>query len=145
MKPISAAGAVLLAASPALGQTVARPAIQPPAPAEARLDSIFAIWNRPDAPGCALGVAQQGRVVMTRAWGAADLEHGVRNTPETVFESGSVAKQFTAAALLTLVQEGKAALTDDVRTYIPEMPDYGAVITLEHLLNHTSGLRDWGR
>jgi CubicO group peptidase (beta-lactamase class C family) len=74
----------------------------------------------------------------------ADLERGVALSPESVFEPGSVTKQFTAAAVLLLEQDGKLAIDDPVRKYIPELPDYGSTITIRHLLNHTSGLRDWG-
>jgi CubicO group peptidase (beta-lactamase class C family) len=74
----------------------------------------------------------------------ADLEHDVRNKPDTIFEAGSVAKQFTAAAVLLLVRDGKVALDDPVRKYISELPDYGTPLTIRHMLNHTSGLRDWG-
>ncbi|WP_374470716.1 serine hydrolase domain-containing protein [Phenylobacterium sp.] len=144
MKTLLLAGVLALAAAPAQAQTVPGPAVRNESALGSRIDPVFKLWNRADAPGCALGVAQGGKAVFTGAWGSADLEHGVRNTPQTVFESGSVAKQFTAAALLTLVQDGKVALADDVRAYVPELPDYGAKITLEHLLNHTSGLRDWG-
>ncbi len=74
----------------------------------------------------------------------ADLEHDVRNTPETIFEAGSVSKQFTAAAVLLLARDGKLSLDDPVRKYIPELPDYGQPLTIRHMLTHTSGLRDWG-
>jgi CubicO group peptidase (beta-lactamase class C family) len=74
----------------------------------------------------------------------ADLEHDVANTPETIFEAGSVSKQFTAAAVLLLARDGKLSLDDPVRKYIPELPDYGQPLTIRHLLTHTSGLRDWG-
>ena len=96
------------------------------------------------APGCAAAVSLNGDVVFEKAFGLADLEHNVPNTPQTIFESGSVAKQFTAAALVLLQQDGKLSLDDPVRKYIPELPDYGAPLTIRHLLNHTSGLRDWG-
>src|SRR5215468_5382285 len=96
------------------------------------------------APGCAAAVSVNGEVVFEKAFGLADLEHNVPNTPQTIFESGSVAKQFTAAALVLLQQEGKLSLDDPVRKYIPELPDYGAPLTIRHMLNHTSGLRDWG-
>lgn len=109
----------------------------------ARVDSMFAGYNA-QSPGCALGVAQNGRTLLSRAYGMADLEHDVPNTPETVFEAGSVSKQFTAAAIVLLARQGKLSLDDDVRRWIPEVPDYGTPITLRHLLNHTSGLRDWG-
>jgi CubicO group peptidase (beta-lactamase class C family) len=96
------------------------------------------------APGCAAAVSLNGEVVFEKAFGLADLEHNVPNTPQTIFESGSVAKQFTAAALVLLQQDGKLSLDDPVRKYIPELPDYGAPITIRHMLNHTAGLRDWG-
>ena len=96
------------------------------------------------APGCAAAVSLNGEVVFEKAFGLADLEHNVPNTPQTIFESGSVAKQFTAAALVLLQQDGKLSLDDPVKKYIPELPDYGAPLTIRHLLNHTSGLRDWG-
>ena len=96
------------------------------------------------APGCAAAVSLNGDVVFEKAFGLADLEHNVPNTTQTIFESGSVAKQFTAAALVLLQQDGKLSLDDPVRKYIPELPDYGAPLTIRHLLNHTAGLRDWG-
>lgn len=110
----------------------------------ARVDSVFAAWRVAGAPGCAVGVARNGQPVLRRAYGLADLEHEVPNTPETVFEAGSVSKQFTAAAVVLLARQGRLSLDDDVRRYIPEVPDYGPTITIRHLLNHTSGLRDWG-
>ena len=96
------------------------------------------------APGCAAAVSLNGEVVFEKAFGLADLEHNVPNTPQTIFESGSVAKQFTAAALVLLQQDGKLSLEDPVKKYIPELPDYGSPLTIRHLLNHTAGLRDWG-
>lgn len=112
--------------------------------APADLDPIFAKWNADKAPGCAIAVDRDGKTVLARAYGMADLEHGIRNSPDTVFEAGSVSKQFTAAAVLSLVDAGKLTLETDVRTIIPELPDYGRIITIDRLLNHTSGLRDWG-
>src|SRR5262249_21935167 len=79
-----------------------------------------------------------------KAYGSADLEHEVRNTPDTIFEAGSVSKQFTAAAVLLLARDRKLSLDDPVRKYVPELPDYGKPLTIRHLLTHTSGLRDWG-
>jgi CubicO group peptidase (beta-lactamase class C family) len=111
-----------------------------PAP---RVDQVFAKWSD-TTPGCAVGVSEGGRQTFARAYGMADLEHDVRNTPETIFEAGSVAKQFTAAAVLLLARDGKLSLDDPVRKYLPEVPDYGAPLTIRHMLNHTSGLRDWG-
>jgi len=96
------------------------------------------------APACAAAVSLDGEVVFEKAFGLADLEHNVPNTPQTIFESGSVAKQFTAAALVLLQLDGKLSIDDPVRKYIPELPDYGSPLTIRHLLNHTAGLRDWG-
>jgi CubicO group peptidase (beta-lactamase class C family) len=110
----------------------------------ARVDSFFSAWNNAESPGCAVGVSQNGRTVLSRAYGEANLEHDIPNTPATIFEAGSVSKQFTAAAIVLLARQGKLSLDDDIRRYIPEVPDYGTTITLRHLLTHTSGLRDWG-
>ncbi len=96
------------------------------------------------APGCAIGVSLSGRSVYEKAFGMAEIEHGIANTPQTIFESGSVAKQFTAAAIILLSLEGKLGLDDPVKKHIPELPDYGAPLTIRHLLNHTGGVRDWG-
>jgi len=82
-------------------------------------------------------------VVFARGYGYADLEHDVRNTDTTAFYLASVSKQFTAAAVLLLAQDGKVSLDDDVRKYVPELPDYGKTIRLRHLLHHTSGVRDY--
>jgi len=108
-----------------------------------QIDQLFAAWNTA-TPGAAVSVSRSGKIIYRKAFGMADLEHNVINTPETVFEAGSVSKQFTAAAVLLLVQEGKINLQDDIRKYFPDFPDYGVTITVEHLLHHTSGLKDWG-
>lgn len=100
--------------------------------------------NTMPAPGCAIGVSVNGNTVFEKAFGLAEMEHSISNTPQTIFESGSVAKQFTAAALVLLQQDGKLKLDDDVRKYIPELPQYDKPITIRHLLTHTAGLRDWG-
>ena len=119
----------------------ARP--QAPAVADAQVDAIFSRWSR-ETPGCAVGVARGGVPVLRKAYGMADLEHDVPNTPDTIFEAGSVSKQFTAAAVLLLARDGKLSLDDPARKYVPELPDYGAPLTIRHMLQHTSGLRDWG-
>jgi len=129
--------------SVALGILVSPP-LSGQSPLDAELDAIFASWSTARVPGCAVGVAREGTAVLFRAWGMADLEQGITNTPETIFEGGSLAKQFTSAAVILLALDGKLSLEDDVRRYIPELPDYGAPITLRHLMTHTSGLRDWG-
>lgn len=106
-------------------------------------DQIFAQYNSTHTPGCAVGVSQQGRVLMLRGYGMADLESGVPITPATVLESGSVAKQFAATAIILLAQDGRLSLDDPVRKYIPELPEYPRPILIHHLLSHTSGLREW--
>ncbi|HSD45694.1 MAG TPA: serine hydrolase domain-containing protein [Pyrinomonadaceae bacterium] len=111
--------------------------------AERAFEKVTKAYVAP-APGCAAAVSLNGEVVFEKAFGLADMEHNVPNTTQTIFESGSVAKQFTAAALVLLQQEGKLNIDDPVRKYIPELPDYGAPLTIRHLLNHTAGLRDWG-
>lgn len=109
----------------------------------AGVDHVFSKWSA-STPGCAIGVAVNGKVEIVKAYGMADLEHGTKNTVDTIFEAGSVSKQFTAAAILLLAHDGKLSLDDSVRKYVPELPDYGVPITLRHMLTHTSGLRDWG-
>ena len=108
------------------------------------LDAIFQKWNKPNSPGCAVGYVRGGAPPVTRFYGFADLEHDIEINADTVFEAGSVSKQFTAASILALAEQGKLALTDDVRKYVPELRDYGPPLTIDQLLNHTSGLRDWG-
>ncbi|MBS7457169.1 serine hydrolase domain-containing protein [Coralloluteibacterium stylophorae] len=107
------------------------------------IDAAFAPWNGP-VPGCAIGLQHEASPPLYRAYGMANLEQPAPATPDTVFESGSVAKQVTAAAVLQLVEAGVLHLDDDIRRYLPELPDHGATITIDHLLTHTSGLREWG-
>ncbi len=123
---------------------VAAACSQPASEADPRMDEIFAQWDSPESPGCALSVAIAGDLVLSRAWGMADLEHGIPNTASTIFEGGSLAKQFTSAAVVLLALDGKLSLDDDVRTHIPEVRDYGTPVTLRRLMTHTSGMRDWG-
>lgn len=111
--------------------------------AERAFEKVTKAYVAP-APGCAAAVSLNGETVFEKAFGLADMEHNVPNTTQTIFESGSVAKQFTAAALVLLQQDGKLSIDDAVRKYIPELPDYGSPLTIRHLLNHTAGLRDWG-
>jgi CubicO group peptidase (beta-lactamase class C family) len=109
---------------------------------EARVDKLFERWDKPDSPGCALAVVKDGSILHKRGYGSANLEYGIPNTPSTIFHVASVSKQFTAMAVTLLAHEGKLSLDDDVRKYLPEVPDFGKVITLRHLIHHTSGLRD---
>src|SRR5262245_16077818 len=89
-------------------------------------------------PGCAVAVSLNGDTVFEKAFGLAEIEHNVPNTPQTIFESGSVAKQFTAAALVLLQEEGKLGCEDPVQKYIPELPDSSGRLSLGHWSNPTS-------
>ena len=111
-------------------------------PANPKVDKIFAEWDKPGSPGCALGVLQSGRFIYERGYGMANLDYDIPNSPKLVYYVGSDSKQFTAASIGLLVLEGKIALDDDIRKYIPEVPDYGTPITINHLVHHTSGIRD---
>jgi CubicO group peptidase (beta-lactamase class C family) len=106
------------------------------------VDKIFN-WAAPSAPGCAVAVSHRGRLVVDRAYGSADLERGAALSPASLFDIGSVRKQFVAAAVLLLAEGGKLSLSDDIRKHFPELPDYGHKVTVDHLLTHTSGIRDW--
>jgi CubicO group peptidase (beta-lactamase class C family) len=114
-----------------------------PAGLASRVANIMAAYDRPDSPGCTVGVIKNGAFVLLRGYGMANLEHGVPLGPDTVFDIGSTSKQFSAAAIVLLAQDGRLSLDDDVRKHLPEMPDYGRPVTIRHLLNHTSGLRDY--
>ena len=107
-----------------------------------QVDKVFTKWDSTVSPGCALSVMKDGQIIYKRGYGMADLDHDVPINPETVFHVASVSKQFTAAAISLLAQEPKLSLDDDVRKYIKELPDFGATITIRHLIHHTSGLRD---
>jgi len=110
---------------------------------EGLVDSLFSEWDKPDSPGCALGVIRDGRLIYARGYGMANLEYDVPITPKTVFRVASMSKQFTAACIALLVERGLISLDDDVRKYIPELPDYGYVVRVKHLIYHTSGIRDY--
>jgi CubicO group peptidase (beta-lactamase class C family) len=99
---------------------------------------------KPSIPGAQLAISRNGKIIYSKAWGMADMEHNIAMTITSPSEAGSVSKQFTAAAILLLEQQGKLSLNDDVRKHLPEMPDYGATVTLRQMMQHTSGLKDWG-
>ena len=108
-----------------------------------KVDEIFSQYAKPDSPGCALGIYRNGAIAYSHGYGMASLELGVPITPQTVFDIGSTSKQFTAFSILLLQQQGKLSVNDDIRKFLPQMPDYGKPITLHHLMTHTSGLRDY--
>lgn len=109
---------------------------------EGKVDQLMAAYDGGDRPGGVVAVIQNGEVAFARAYGLADLTHGVPNTPETLFNIGSVSKQFAGIFFAMMAEEGRLSLADDVRQYLPELPDLGATVTLRHLLNHTSGYRE---
>jgi CubicO group peptidase (beta-lactamase class C family) len=115
-------------------------------PTDERVDRLFAEWDRPESPGCALGVIRDGRLVYGRGYGMANLDYDIPNSPQMVYYVGSVTKQFTAAAVALLAIQGRLSLDDDIRKYVPEMPDYaaryGRPVTIRNLIHHTSGIRD---
>ena len=127
----------LLTCAPLNAQTTSSPT------PNAQVDKLFAQWDKPDSPGCALGVIKEGKFVYTRGYGSANLDYNVPLSADSVFYIASTSKQFTAASILLLARQGKLALNDEVRKYIPELPQYEAPITVEHLVHHTSGLRDY--
>jgi CubicO group peptidase (beta-lactamase class C family) len=108
-----------------------------------QVDTIMAGWAKPDSPGCAVGVVKDGALALAKGYGQADLERGAPIAPSSVFDIASTSKQFTAAVIALLAEEGKLALDDDVRRFVPELPRHEAPITIRHLLHHTSGLRDY--
>ncbi len=109
----------------------------------AKVDAVFANYDKPDSPGCALGVIKDGKLIYARGYGMANLEHNIPNGPKIVYDIGSTSKQFTAASILLLAQQGKLSLDDDVRKLIPELPVYQKPLTIRQLIHHTSGLRDY--
>ncbi len=135
---VAACTAIPTAASPAVAQSP-----RPAADIAAIADRVFTAWNNTHGPGCAVGVSRGGVTLLERGYGMADIAGERPITPATILESGSVAKQFTATAVMLLVADGKLKLDDDARTYLPELKSYGRPITVRHLLTHTSGLREW--
>lgn len=127
-----------------LGLTLPALAQDPDASA---VDGIFSNFTKPGSPGCALGVFRDGKIAYSKGYGLANVEQQVSITPSSVFDIGSTSKQFTAASILLLEKEGKLRLDDDIREYLPELPDYsgpgGGKVTILNLLNHTSGVRDY--
>ena len=106
------------------------------------VDKVFENFRNTDGPGCAVGVSRDDRVIFERGYGMANLETDTPIRPTSIFHVASVSKQFTATAIMLLERDGKLSVDDNIRKYLPEIPDYGTPITIRHLLTHTSGLRD---
>jgi len=136
--------AFLLPAALALASAVlAAPAEAPPDPLAKALDTMLTGLYPKDAPGAAVIAVRDGRTVLRKAYGMADLELGVPLEPGMVFRIGSMTKQFTAVAVLMLVEEGKVAVSDPITKFLPDYPTGGRAITVEHLLTHTSGIKSY--
>lgn len=109
----------------------------------ARVDELFAEWNKPNSPGCALAVIKNGELIYKQSYGIANLEYGIPISSTSVFDIGSISKQFTAMCISLLARQGRLSLDDEIQTFIPEMPRYRRSITIRHLIHHTSGIRDY--
>ena len=108
-----------------------------------RVDALFTQWDKPTTPGCILAVIRDGEFLYKRGYGMADLERGVPITSDSIFDIGSTGKQFTAAVIAILANQGHLILDAPIRKHLPEMPAYADGITIRHLIHHTSGLRDY--
>src|ERR1051326_8912355 len=108
-----------------------------------KFDALFVQWSKPDSPGCALGVVEQGQLIYQRGYGSANLDFTIPNSAKTVFNIASVSKQFTAMSIALLARQGKLSLDDDIRKYLPEFPQYQSPITIRNLIYQTSGVREY--
>lgn len=143
MSGLRKAGSGIAACGLVIGTLSALGASGPQDKTAAAVDEVFADYTKAGSPGCAVAVYRDGRISYTKGYGLANIEEDVPITAQTVFDIGSTSKQFTAASILLLEKEGKLSVNDEVRKYIPELPDYGQKISILNLLNHTSGLRDY--
>ncbi|WP_165500379.1 serine hydrolase domain-containing protein [Pedobacter psychroterrae] len=107
-----------------------------------KVDNLFAKWDKPNSPGCVIGIVRNDSLIYAKGYGQANIEYNVPNSPETIYHMASVSKQFTAYAIVLLARQGKLQLDDDIHKYLPWFPDLKEKITIRHLLNHTSGIRD---
>ena len=108
-----------------------------------KIDELLEVYNSNEAPGVTVRVINQGKSIYSKGFGLSNLNYNIKNSDSTIFSLASVAKQFTASAVWALINDGKLNLEDDVRTYLPEFPKYNNIIKIKHLLNHTSGIRNY--
>jgi CubicO group peptidase (beta-lactamase class C family) len=108
-----------------------------------RAEQLMKSWYRPDEPGAAVAVVKDGKVIFKSTIGLANMEYDIPIKNNSSFELASCSKQFTGFAIAMLVDKEMISLQDDIRKYLPELPDFGQVITIENLIYHTSGLRNW--
>jgi CubicO group peptidase (beta-lactamase class C family) len=107
-----------------------------------KIDHLFEYWDHPYSPGCAVGIIRNDSLIFGKGYGMANLEYDIPITPATIFHMASVSKQFTAFSIVLLARQGRLRLDDDIHKYLPWFPDLKEKITIRHLLNHTSGIRD---
>ena len=111
--------------------------------ANQKIDELLATYVSNDAPGLSVKVINQGQSIYSKGFGLSSLDYNIKNSDSTVFSLASIAKQFTASAIWALANDGKISLDDDIRMYLPEFPKYEETIRIKHLLNHTSGIRNY--
>jgi CubicO group peptidase (beta-lactamase class C family)/uncharacterized protein YneR len=109
----------------------------------AQIDKLLSDVYKPGQPGAAVLVKKQGKVILRKGYGLANLELNVPIEPDMIFRLGSITKQFTAVAILMLAEEGKLSLQDEITRFLPDYPTQGNKITVEHLLTHTSGIKSY--
>lgn len=107
------------------------------------IDSLFIEWDKPDVPGCALGIIKDGKLIYSKGYGIGDLEHDIEITPSSVFYIASVSKQFVTFSILLLEEQGKLNLDDRIQKFLPDFPEYNSPLTIRHFIHHTSGVRDY--
>ncbi len=111
---------------------------------ESEIDALFAKSSVDEtSPGCTVGIIQDGQWALSKSYGMANLEHDIPISSQSIFRMGSVSKQFTAAAIALLAQQGKIDLDADIHTYLPDLPDYGHKVTTRQMIHHISGIPDY--
>ena len=140
---LAIAAGLALAASSLSFAGVAAGQVYPQTDLAAQVDELFAEWDTEVSPGAAVGIFKEGRIIYARGYGIANLDYGIPITPQSVLRIGSISKQFVAMCIAILAERGTLSFDDDIRAYLPEMPDYGEPITIRHLLHHTSGIREY--
>jgi CubicO group peptidase (beta-lactamase class C family) len=141
MKPVSQI-LIGLAVSVLMFGGVSATVAQSNDPQPEKIDALFTQWNKPGSPGCALTVIKYGQALYRRGYGIANLDYDIPISSRTVFNIASMSKQFTALSIALLARQGKLSLDDDIRKYLPEMPQYSAPITIRRLIYHTSGIEN---
>ncbi len=110
---------------------------------ELKIDSILNVYKSLNKPGLSIGIIKNEKIVYNKSFGLSNLEYDILNSDSSIFSLASIAKQFTSACIWSLIKEKRLSLEDDIRKYLPELPEYSHVIKIKHMLNHTSGLRNY--